>query len=152
MAAAGLCSAERVFGAIQCQAESLVANFREGREELQTEIQKDLDARRLLGTRRQSLYCPLSLFVRSTRGTLELYWQEVHINRQTRRPVYKYLRRNSNGETDMRILMARARFFEKSLVRATELEARRIRKYWRLWVKFKLSCEVAWRFSQRHPE
>lgn len=146
---ASLKQAESALAALQVQTSDIVAEFREQREALQLEAQAEVDARTPVGRKPRRLYAALNIFGRVRGGTLELYWQEVHRHRITHRPVYKYLRMNSDGQGDLRLILARARDFEIDLVRATELEARRVRTQWSHWAQIRRHCMRAHEMVER---
>lgn len=145
----GFKQAESALRALEVQAADIVSEFREQRESLQKEAQAELAARTPMGRRPKSLYAPLNLFCRVRDGGLQLYWQEVHRHRITHRTMFRYLRVNSDGDGDLRLIMARAREFETALVRDTELEARRLRAQWSRWSQIRRECLRAYEMIDR---
>jgi len=75
-------------------------------------------------------YAPLNLFARRRKGSLEIFWQEVH-RTKTGRTMYAYLRRNAKGHYTTRELMTRAKDFERELVALAEERAQKLRGQWR---------------------
>jgi hypothetical protein len=130
-------AAEGAMGTLQGQASELVAAFRANRETLRVQAQLEIDARTVVGRRARKIYAPLNLFTRVRGGGLELSWQEVHRNRVTHRPAYKYLRLSADGNADLRLLLARALPFELELVRSTEERAKHIRGQWKRWLQLR---------------
>jgi len=129
--------ADSALKSLQVQSSDLVIDFREQREVRRKQAQIELDARTPTGKKPRFLYASLNIFSRVRNGALVLIWQEVHRHRITGRPVYKYLRVNADGHGDLRLIVARARDFELELVRATEMEARRMRAQWGRWSKIR---------------
>jgi len=148
-AEAALKQSQSALASLEVQVSDIVTDFRDERGKLQSRAQAELEARTLVGRRARPLYAPLNLFGRVRCGGLELYWQEVHRHRLTKRPVYKYLRVTADGHGDLRLILSRACDFESDLVRATELEARRLRDQWSRWSQIRRACMHALQMVDR---
>lgn len=116
---------------IEAQSLALRDDFRRIREELQRAAQDEANASARPGRRGASMYAPLNLFARGRNGSLEIYWQEVHVHGKNRTKRFEYIPRNSKGGYSIPRLLARARPFEVELVHETERRAQELRILWR---------------------
>ena len=83
-------------------------------------------------------YAPINLFVKSQRGSLEIYWQEVHVrSMKSKARRYVYLARGKSFSYTEHKLRKSAKPFELELVLATERRAAQLREWWSIWSDIK---------------
>lgn len=108
------------------EAQRLVKEFRDRKKELGEQIVRALapGAPRSSGT-----YSKLQLFTRWRGGSLQIYWQEVHIIRGTKRGKYKYIPFHTPAGYEVRRLQSEAGY-AADLVGEYEPRAAQLRMYW----------------------
>lgn len=117
---------------IEQQAEELRQSFYDSRTELQNLAQESENGSATIHSKSaRRIFCPLNLSVRMLRGTLQIYWHTLSVNRVTKKKQYKYITMNRSGQYDMRTLNSKAMDFEVDLVRETEAQATNIRLRWK---------------------
>lgn len=108
-------------------AKDLVQEFRDRREELHDKLAAEYDSK---GEKRpSSLYSKPQLFFRDRRGSLQVYWQDVHQNKG-KKESYRPIRKNNDGDYNVKFLQARAGY-ASDLVGEFEPRAQAIRQMWR---------------------
>jgi len=120
------------------QAETLVKNFRQERIARQFEwFQQTAGRGRPRGRHNIEAWCPLNLFARKHNGSLQIYWQLVHRDRNTKSIGYKHLAKKRAGGYDLRRLLAHAKSFERDLVVEYEEEAQLQRQRWAQYTRLR---------------
>ncbi len=109
------------------EAQELVREFRDRR----TQLHADLKASQPTPGRRRGaeFYSKLSLFCRYRKGTLQIYWQEVHTNTKSKAPAYRYMRMHTPSGYNIAALKAEAGY-AAPLVEEFEDRAAVIRLRW----------------------
>lgn len=88
------------------EAQILVKEFRDRRKQLHADLKEKLSG---TGKRRGAeFYSKLSLFCRYRKGTLQIYWQEVHTNTKSKAPAYRYMRMHTPGGYNIPTLKSEA--------------------------------------------
>lgn len=94
------------------------------------------------GRRPAGMYSKVQLFAKHRRGTLQIYWQDVHQTRGSGTPAYVYLRKTTASGYDIKALQARAAYAAE-LVAEYEKRAQVIRGLWKDLMDIKRRCHHA---------
>lgn len=121
---------QEVLMSLENQAIALRDVFREERQRIQKE---EWGRSKREGRKSKDGYAPINLFVRPRKGSLEIFWQEVHVVRGTNQRRYIYIPKGRDGNYSERSLRPRAKPYELELVLSTERRAAQLRHWWRVW-------------------
>ena len=128
---------DEVLASLETQATALRDWFRLQRRQMQLEAWEK--PRSLTGDVSQEEgekigYAPINIFVKSQRGSLEIFWQEVHIrSAKSKMRRYVYLPRGKSFRYTDHKLKKSAKPFELELVLETERRAAQLREWWSIW-------------------
>ena len=129
--------ADTMLASLETQALALRDWFREERTRMQQEARgrakshngQTPESEQAVG------YAPLNIFVKTRKGGLEIFWQEVHVHsKRSAARRYVYLPRGKTFRYTDHKLRKSAKPFELELVLATERRAAQLREYWSIWM------------------
>jgi hypothetical protein len=108
------------------EAERLVAEFRDRKKTLGKQV---IGERAIGKTKPADGYSKLQMFTRWRGGSLQIYWQEVHVVRGTKKAKYKYIPFHTPLGYEVRRLQSEAGY-AADLVGEYEPRAAQLRMYW----------------------
>lgn len=125
---------------IESQATDIRIDFYDCRLAVQNEQQSafDLEAR-ISNKSPKRVFSPLNISVRMLRGSLQIYWYTMNINRITKKKHYNYIAKSKNGTYDLRTLKSKSSDAEWDLVKETEEKAAGLREQWKRLIQARSS-------------
>ena len=118
-------------------ARELERQFRDQKQAVHQGLVEQHDAAK--GRRPAGFYSKIQLFSKHRRGSLQIYWQDVHQTKGGNGPAYVYLRKSGKDGYNIAALRGRASY-AADLVAEYEGRAQVIRKLWRDLMEVKRSC------------